>query len=285
MEKFTDKKGREWEVDITLAMVPELRPCGLDLAMFSKEEEANKLASSLLDALTDPERLGKVLWTICGEQSDSRGLDEKAFARGMNADALCAATDAVIFAAFDLVFKRPEFRQMIRRELPKLWAKVTSGSDRPAQQVPACMETGCSHKGLRRDRRIRDGRAAWSDRFTDDTGDVWQIVIDDAAEASIVEFLGIDLRQLVKSLAPAVLDISKVERIPRIGTLIFLTCARESPLLIEEFSRRLRVPETFAAAWNALGFALVNRFPGSPLAQLFVDCSGRTVSERLSSRH
>ena len=89
--------------------------------------------------------------------------------------------------------------------------------------------------------------AEWSDQFTDDTGRVWQVVIDDAAEASIFEFLGIELREMMLFPAPAELDISKPERIPRIGSLIFLTCARESPNEIEEFSRRLLVPETFDA--------------------------------------
>lgn len=124
MPKFTDKKGREWDVEVTNDMLPELRACGLDLSKFAQEDQAKPLAASLLKTLIDPETLGQVLWIFCGEQVEALGLDERAFARGMNADALCAATDAVLLASFDHVFRRPELRKKIREELPRLWAKA-----------------------------------------------------------------------------------------------------------------------------------------------------------------
>lgn len=137
MPKFTDKKGREWEVEVTNDMIPELRSAGLDLSQFTREDQAKDLAASLLRTLIDPERLGQVLSIFCDEQIQALNLTERDFARGMNADALCAATDAVLFASFDHVFRRPELRKLIREELPRLWSNAESQAFAGRSTVPA----------------------------------------------------------------------------------------------------------------------------------------------------
>jgi hypothetical protein len=124
---FKDRLGRMWTVELHAGMLPAIKAAGLDLGAFLGEEsreQADKLATALMRTLLNPETLGQILWVACEEQADAAGVDPQAFASGMNADALLAATDAVIYAAFDIVFRRQAFRQLIRRELPKRWAEA-----------------------------------------------------------------------------------------------------------------------------------------------------------------
>lgn len=127
MEKFKDRFGREWFVEVDNSMLAGLREAGLDLAKFprdDKPESVQAFGGELMRVLMDPERLGDLLSVLCQEQIVEQGLDAKGFARGFNADALCAAGDAVLLAAFDHVFRRPELRRRVREQLPRMWAEV-----------------------------------------------------------------------------------------------------------------------------------------------------------------
>lgn len=127
MEKFTDRLGREWLAEIDNSMIGSLREYGLDLAAFPREESdqaVKEFGAKLMGVLMDPERFGNILSVICQEQIAEQKLDARGFARGFNADALCAATDAVLLACFDHVLRRPELRARVRDRLPKMWAGV-----------------------------------------------------------------------------------------------------------------------------------------------------------------
>lgn len=138
MEKFKDKMNREWSIEVDNSMLKALRDAGLDLSKFPREESPDAIkgfSADLMQVLVDPERLGQILWTLCEEQCAAQNIDERRFARGFNADALMAATDAVIIAAFDHVYRRPELRKMIREQLPKMWAKVGESAAETAVQA------------------------------------------------------------------------------------------------------------------------------------------------------
>lgn len=127
MEKFKDKLDREWLVEVDNSMLADLREAGLDLAKFPRDESPETVktfGATLMGVLMDPERLGNILSVLCQDQIAERNLDARAFAKGFNADALSAAGDAVLIAAFDHVFRRPELRRKVREMLPKMWAKV-----------------------------------------------------------------------------------------------------------------------------------------------------------------
>jgi hypothetical protein len=127
MEKFKDRLGREWSVEVDNSMLADLREAGLDLSKFPREDTPEAVKSfnaDLTSVLMDPERLGDILSVLCQEQIRALELDARGFARGFNADALCAANDAVLLACFDHVFRRPELRAMIREQLKAMWAKL-----------------------------------------------------------------------------------------------------------------------------------------------------------------
>jgi len=127
MEKFKDRLDREWLIEVDNSMLGDLREAGLDLAKFPRDDSPDTVKAftgELMGVLMDPERLGDILSVMCQEQIKERQLDAREFARGFNADALCAAADAVLIAAFDHVFRRPELRRKIREQVAKMWAKV-----------------------------------------------------------------------------------------------------------------------------------------------------------------
>jgi hypothetical protein len=126
-EQFKDRLKRDWTVEVDNSMLPGFKAAGLDLSKFARDESpetAKAFAADLFQLLLDPEKLGQILWTLCEEQCLAKKIDERSFARGFNADALNAAMDAVLIAAFDHVFRRPALRKLIRKQLPKMWAKV-----------------------------------------------------------------------------------------------------------------------------------------------------------------
>jgi hypothetical protein len=130
MEKFKDRLGREWSVEVDNSMLPDFKDAGLDLSKFPRDETpeaAKAFSEDLMRLMLDPERLGMILWTLCAEKCEELKIDERGFARGFNADALSAACDAVLVVLFDHVFRRPELRKLIRERLPQMWQKVDEG--------------------------------------------------------------------------------------------------------------------------------------------------------------
>lgn len=127
MERFKDRFDREWMVEVDNSMLPAFKAAGLDLSKFPRQESqeaAAAFAGELMQLLMDPDPFGQILWTLCEDQCLAKGIDERSFARGFNADALCAATDAVLIASFDHVFRRPELRRLIREKLPQMWKNL-----------------------------------------------------------------------------------------------------------------------------------------------------------------
>ncbi|MFO0806237.1 MAG: hypothetical protein U0791_24300 [Gemmataceae bacterium] len=90
--KFTDRLGREWQVEVSVDLLPSLADLGLN---FKPDADHTEFASRML---IDPLLAGEVLWIFCAAQAKDRGIDHHGFASGLNADAICAGTDAFAFA-------------------------------------------------------------------------------------------------------------------------------------------------------------------------------------------
>lgn len=128
MERVKDKTGEEWLLEVDNSMLAPLREVGFDLSAFvvrdpkEESESIQQFTAAIVDLLTDPEMIGRALWILCEEQIAERKLDDRQFARRWNADSLCCATDAILFALFDHAYRRPALRRMIRERLPRVWA-------------------------------------------------------------------------------------------------------------------------------------------------------------------
>ena len=107
MQKFIDRRGRVWIVDIdntTLRRVKALT----DVRLLDAVE--GDLVTQLS---SDPLLLGDVLFAICKPQADQQDVDDESFAEGLAGDSLDEACKALVDA---LVAYFPESR---RRHLRK----------------------------------------------------------------------------------------------------------------------------------------------------------------------
>lgn len=110
MAKFKDSQGTEWDVRFVLPMVPKLREAGYDLGKIDASGGA-------LDALGDPEKVGRILWVACEAQADKRKVSPEQFAELFDGPTIHAAVEAVFEATADFT-QRPAVAKAIRDKLP-----------------------------------------------------------------------------------------------------------------------------------------------------------------------
>lgn len=107
MQKFIDRRGRVWIVDIdntTLRRVKALTDVRL----------LDAIDGDLITQLSsDPLLLGDVLFAICKPQADQQDVGDEAFAEGLAGDAIDEACKAVVDA---LVAYFPESRRRLLRK-------------------------------------------------------------------------------------------------------------------------------------------------------------------------
>jgi len=88
--RFTDATGRDWLVEITVDTVRQVRKeLDVDLMQAAGGDVLERLAA-------DPVELVDVLFVICRDQAEERGLSDVDFGRSLAGDAIEAATDALI---------------------------------------------------------------------------------------------------------------------------------------------------------------------------------------------
>jgi len=104
MRTFRDKKNREWQVDITVGHMLDIK---------------SRLGLNLLDNLDDMpsdwESTINVLWIVCEDQAIERGVDDRAFGRLMAAETINEATDALMEELIDFFSRlQPERGKLLR---------------------------------------------------------------------------------------------------------------------------------------------------------------------------
>lgn len=109
MKTFKDNAGRSWEVDVHVTAIERVRAAtGIDL-LTAVDPQAH-----LFDTLAaDPVRLVGVLFTLCEEQAEKRGVAPEDFGRGMAGDALDAACEALEGATIDFF---PKLRRTLLQQ-------------------------------------------------------------------------------------------------------------------------------------------------------------------------
>jgi len=114
--KFTDQLGREWVLKIDVPMLARFRVAGLNLGAVMRDPKG-------LDALDDPETLGRVLWVVVEAQATARQVDQDSFAAGFDGPTIFAAIEAFEEALADFRL-RPAVAQKVKERLPAARAKV-----------------------------------------------------------------------------------------------------------------------------------------------------------------
>jgi hypothetical protein len=140
MARFKDRTGDEWEIGFDLPTIPKVRAAGFDLNKIGRDAKE-------LDILDDPEKLGAVLWELCEEQAEKRGLTPEQFAKRFDGPAIWAARDAVIEAIADFS-QRPTVAAAIRKRLPGALAKIEQAVIAKWEADIEKTTTGLSNSGV-----------------------------------------------------------------------------------------------------------------------------------------
>lgn len=97
MPSFVDANGREWNVSITVEELAAVKD-SLDVHLTKLVDED---IQSLFMLIADPIQCVNVLWVICRLQAESRGIDQKQFARGFAGEAFEHAGRCLVRAVFN----------------------------------------------------------------------------------------------------------------------------------------------------------------------------------------
>lgn len=92
MSSFTDKMGREWNLDITVAAMRRAKSQGIDLSMPAK---------SLGDYFFDDCYLCDALWAIVKPAASEVGLTQEQFELGLDGKTLATAREAIWEAMYE----------------------------------------------------------------------------------------------------------------------------------------------------------------------------------------
>jgi len=135
-QRFTDRVGRDWLVDINYTTIVAVRRA-LDVDLLDIGNPDGKLLSTLFD---DPITRVAVLYVLCSDQAASRQITEEDFGRAMAGDAILAATEALLNSLIDF-FPDPRRRDNLRGLIKKIRTAETLmlqlGKDKLDQIDPA----------------------------------------------------------------------------------------------------------------------------------------------------
>lgn len=113
MRRFTDRAGREWAFDITLATVIDVRDAtGVDLSKAAEDE-----GKSLAAVAADPFVLLDVIYACVRKQAEERSVDQRGLAESLAGDELDAAARAFLDALTDFMSARSRiiFSEVVSR--------------------------------------------------------------------------------------------------------------------------------------------------------------------------
>lgn len=102
MPKFTDSKGREWDVALDVTAVGDLKArLGLDVG-----------SKTFFECVADPVRMCDVLFVLVEDQAKAAGVSDRDFGRGLAGDVIEAASDALYEAL--ILFSPSDRREPLR---------------------------------------------------------------------------------------------------------------------------------------------------------------------------
>jgi hypothetical protein len=137
--KFKDAAGREWRLSFALGDLPRLRDVGFDLTELLKSD------SGFIEFLYgDPERFGRVLWTLVEAQAQAAAVAPEDFARSIDLDALNDAAQALMGYVVDFRQRLPGARAAAKAALPEALRKIDEAAARKIESQLKSPPTGPS---------------------------------------------------------------------------------------------------------------------------------------------
>jgi hypothetical protein len=123
MKQFRDNKGRTWDIAGSLGAWERVKlNAGVDMTTLATTREC---LTQLADAFT----LGHVLYQLCAEQCEARGVSPEEFANGFDADVLNESLNALVKEAIFFC------RKQIQPALMRLWNRAVEADREVVAQV------------------------------------------------------------------------------------------------------------------------------------------------------
>lgn len=136
MHNFVDNENETWGVHIDPYTARRVRNAvGFDLLATFTAEALSKLAD-------DPALLVDVLYVVCREQADARGVTPEGFGSRLIGDAVESATDALLRALADFF---PKWKRAILLRVLELTREAV---DRDAALTEAALEDGAVDRAV-----------------------------------------------------------------------------------------------------------------------------------------
>lgn len=134
--KFTDSRGKEWQLAITVNTAKRLKTDG-----FNFHELAENRFAKYIAILQDPVEFTHLLWLLCKPDAEKAGLTEDYFG-DFNGDELAAAQEAFA-SAYAAFFPNPQTRSalnLIRERMAKMDETAVQVMNDNADRVEARMK-------------------------------------------------------------------------------------------------------------------------------------------------
>jgi hypothetical protein len=98
MRRFTDTKGRAWELDLNVRQMKRVRDIlGIDLVNIISTGKDGAVATDTLDRVAnDPILLVDILWVLCEGQAKSAGVTDEDFGSSLAGESIAEATRAFL---------------------------------------------------------------------------------------------------------------------------------------------------------------------------------------------
>jgi len=115
MRRFTDTKGRAWELDLNVRQMKRVRDIlGIDLVNIISTGKDGAVATDTLDRVAnDPILLVDILWVLCEGQAKSAGVTDEDFGSSLAGESIAEATRAFLDELVDFF---PGARRLILKK-------------------------------------------------------------------------------------------------------------------------------------------------------------------------
>lgn len=127
MARYTDVKGREWPVRLTVRTVKRIRD---EVAAGGKAFDILDVSGGevLAKLNTDPVLVSEVLWIICRETAKERGVAQEDFIDALAGDAILDGGAALVEALADF-FPKLEGEQVRKAQAYVMQARAKAAKD------------------------------------------------------------------------------------------------------------------------------------------------------------
>ena len=130
MPSFVDMKGRKWTLVLSIGLADRIKSAvGVDFLSKNISAALNCLAN-------DPMKLVGVLWEMCAEEAEKRGVQPEELAASLGGDAVSDASDALMESIVDFTRRsmRPAMQKALdaaRKAEEQMGQRAVEALDRP----------------------------------------------------------------------------------------------------------------------------------------------------------